>query len=140
MEWNLSYENFKVYGPDHPSEDIFRTHFSPDGAWIVWLPLERLGEIIDERRMSVSLDVIKNDVIGDSQWTDLKKFLASNSPVAPPWALMMRDTKKLGPVHGLHRFQYAISISMEIIPVVVNYVDAKFSNLHFGCRIEKMEP
>ncbi|WP_061534874.1 hypothetical protein [Collimonas arenae] len=140
MEWNLSYKNFKLYGPDHPSVDVLNSHFQTDGAWLVWLTLEQLSQIVDDRRMSVNIAEIEADVVGDVKWNGLLDFLASNKSVAPPWATIIADTEKLGPAHGLHRFQYAIFMQMKSIPVVVNFVDARLLNSKFGCRIEKMAP
>lgn len=140
MRWNLSYENFKIYGPDHPSQQVFEEHFQTSRAWIAWLPLERLGDVIDHRRMSTDLAEIENDVGGDAKWEMLKEFLATNSAVAPPWAVMMPDTKKLGPAHGMHRLQYAIYIQMKTIPIVLNSADAALVNSMYGFPIEEMEP
>lgn len=135
MNWNISFENFKKFGPDHPEKVDFEKQF-PTGAYVAYLKLPLLDSIIDQNRVSLNKKEIMSD-INNNKWTKLNNHISKQGELSPPWAIK-NENGKLGIEQGLHRFQYAYIDEVEEIPVIVSAEDAMYLKEKFHVQIEKM--
>lgn len=135
MNWDLSYEKFKIYGPDHPEKVNFEQMF-PNGAFIAYLPIQILHQIIDLNSISLNESDIMGDIVQE-KWNRLKKHVDGGEPLSPPWGMCSHEYKIAIP-QGCHRFQYAFLNEEEKIPIVVNHIDAEMLSSIYEIHTMKM--
>ncbi|MYN09833.1 hypothetical protein [Pseudoduganella aquatica] len=135
MNWDLTFSQFKIYGPDHPENIDFDNTF-PNGAFIAFLPVLSLPQTINAGRVFLDKDEILKNVSG-AKWERLKVHVSNDGKLSPPWGLL-NNTDKLTIPQGCHRFHYAILNDIEMLPVVVNAPDALFLKEKFQITIQAM--
>lgn len=137
MNWDYSYANFQLHGPDHPDQVAFEAVF-PSKAYYVELPSGLLPEVINQNSVSLNPETIMGDICL-SKWKRLKLHLLGGQSVAPPWGRCGNDGL-LVIAQGKHRFQWAIYHGEAIVPVVVNHADACRLSAAFGVAVRQMHP
>jgi hypothetical protein len=136
MNWDLTFSQFKIYGPDQPENVDFESMF-PGGAFIAHLPVATFQRTINATRVFLDKNEILANING-AKWERLKTHAAKGGKLSPPWGLL-NNTDKLTIPQGCHRFHYAVLHDVEVLPIVVNAQDASYLREKYQIVIQPMQ-